>query len=180
MKKIIAVILIISFGLMVPLKPLVLSVYQQFWKLHIYQLIKSEIKTHHLTEFTFSKNDLKSGKIKLEFVKAHEFRYNGMMFDIKSKKYSGDSVTYLCFRDIKESILIASIRSSFANSGNFEQTLPNELMKLLKSHIFDNYTLLLTNINRVNTNSAKILIVLLKYISAITEIQTPPPKNISL
>jgi hypothetical protein len=47
---------------------------------------------------TFSRKDSKA----LRWEHSREFEYKGHMFDVVSKKESGDSITYYCFADEKE------------------------------------------------------------------------------
>lgn len=166
--------------MMLPLKPLALSVYQQFWKLHIYKQIKSEIRENHLVDLKFSRNDFKNGKVNLKFIKDKEFLYNGIMFDIKSKSERKDSITYTVYRDIRESILVTAIHNSITHSGNFEQTLPNELLKLIKSINFDNFNLLNLTQNFSSKYISPIISYEHKFTDFIRQIIPPPPKMLNL
>jgi hypothetical protein len=178
-KKTISILLFICFAMMLPLKPLALSLYQQIWKLHIYSQLKNEIKSEHLSQLTFSKNDINSRRIDFKFIKENEFSFNGMMFDIKSTNETKDSISFTCYRDIKEMLLISAIHNAITHSGNFEQPLPNKLLKLFNTLNFDNFELINNALISLSEYISPNFSPSKKFNDIILLINTPPPELFS-
>jgi len=176
MKKYFAILLIIAFGLMSPIKPLALSIYQQIWKLNVYHNLKNEIKFNHKIQLTFLKNELKSGQINLEFIKDNEFKYNGIFYDIINKTENADSITYTCFKDLKETLIVLAIHNAFTHSGNFDSPIPNTLMKLLTAINLDNFILDNFRLCHIARGFSHYFKSSLNLSSIIHQIVTPPPK----
>ncbi len=59
---------------------------------------------------TFHLNDLDNNP-DLQFIHSKEFRFQGEMYDIISKKKHGDSITYHCYHDVRETRLIAAVEN---------------------------------------------------------------------
>lgn len=174
MKKALIILLIVSVGIIDIIRPIYLSIWQINWRKQIRRELKSEIKKNHLIKLTFSKNELRSKKINLQFIKDDEFRYNNSMYDIVGKSESNDSIIYVCFLDLKEMLQIASVMNFQMHSGLLSPILP-----ILKSIISQNIYYLLTK--QILIFYPKLFVVLhthylFKYPQRIIDVTTPPPK----
>ncbi len=101
-KVIAALLLIMSFQL-----PLLVTKMTHFMrKMEIKKEVKSKIlkgiSDEEITILTFHHQDVQR---LLRWEHPREFEYQKMMYDIVSKTEKGDSVTYHCWADIKESAL---------------------------------------------------------------------------
>ncbi len=91
---------------------------------HIRNIIFKDEKK--LISLKFSKNDISSGAMKLNFKHTKEFSFNGNMYDIKNKHETSDSITYVCYQDKREDELNGSLKSNqnhqkSENQGNLEK-----------------------------------------------------------
>lgn len=55
--------------------------------------------------FQFNKNELQSGKIRIQWIEDDEFRYENKMYDVVKYESHGDSVYLYCIEDENESSL---------------------------------------------------------------------------
>lgn len=124
LKKALIILLIFSVSIIDIIRPIYLSLWQINWRKQIRKELKAEVKKNYLIKLTFCKNDLQSKKITLQFIKKDEFRYNNSMYDVVDKLESNDSLTYVCFLDLKEMIQIASIMNLKMHSGLLLPILP--------------------------------------------------------
>lgn len=137
--------------------------------------IRSKIKNELVKPETlqFSKNDIKSGKIHIRYVKDDEIKVNNSMYDIISVKETSDSIIYTCINDKEEEKLIEkymeretnsdskSNHSIFKNLKPFSVFVLNELRKIPEFYTIS----ILTNENGSDF-----------YKSIITEVLSPPPE----
>jgi len=105
-------------------RPLYLSIWQINWKKQIRKELKSEVKKNHLITLTFAKTDLKQKLIHLQFIKEDEFRFNNQMYDIVRTIETNDSISYVCYLDLKEMLQISSMLDIAMNSGLLAPCLP--------------------------------------------------------
>jgi hypothetical protein len=80
------------------------------WQQGLRQQIKYQIihglKLSEIEVLKFSKTDLQSKIVILEWEKEDELRYNDYMYDVVSRKETNDSIVLLCINDHKEKKLI--------------------------------------------------------------------------
>lgn len=144
------------------------------WRKQIRRELKEEVIKHHLIKFTFSKFDLTNKNISLQFIKKDEFRYNNQMYDIVEKIESKDSVTYVCYHDIKEMLQVSALMNIAMNSGFMTQAVP-----LLKSIILENQYYI--SFKELFKPDLSLLFLDNKtdsftFINCVIEVITPPPK----
>lgn len=139
LKKVLIYFLIVVFA--VSNSAGVIIIYNQI-KFYHKRAIKEQIKENNFNQIVeilgFSKKDLLNGKIKLDFIEEHEFKYNGKMYDIITKWESGDSIYYKCINDTKEENLEAVFVSYIVNNDH-RQDLPlpiKQLLSLLQTEFF--------------------------------------------
>ncbi len=76
---------------------------REWHQAQVKKALHQDKKKDDLVRFRFSRQEARE----LEWVEAHEFRYNGYMFDVVHKTSSQDSVHILAFRDEKETRMMA-------------------------------------------------------------------------
>ncbi len=156
-------------------RPLYLGIWQINWKKQIRRELKSEVLKHNLVELTFSKQDIKNNKSYIQFIRKDEFRYNNHMYDIVGKTESKDSVTYICYLDIKEMLQICSLMNITMNSGLLLPSLPLTKIKVIQFFDYINtsqFNSLLFTYNLISN-----IINNFKIISRDIEVNTPPPNK---
>mgnify|MGYP005844879357 CR=1 FL=1 len=124
MKKKSIILLIITILLIDNLRPLYLTLWQLNWKAHIRKELKLEVKNNHLLKLTFSKFDLNNKIVNLKFIRNDEFFYNNQMYDIVRTMETKDSISYVCYLDLKEMLQISSMLNIAMNSGLLTPFLP--------------------------------------------------------
>lgn len=155
-------------------RPLYLSIWQIRWKNQIRRELKSEVKKNYLITFTFSKNDLKNKIIRIQFIRKDEFRLNNQMYDIVRTIESKDSVSYICYLDLKEMMQISSLMNIALNSGLLTPLLP-----ILKNNIVQFFYYLPENKFSVASYTMELIIFLINNLHTIfreIEVKLPPPK----
>lgn len=92
----------------------------QFLSIQIHQIREQvhAIVLHNLTEdqkllLTFSNEDALT---KLEWEHSREFEYNGEMYDVISLEVNGDSTSYLCYHDVRETRAKNELRNVIASA----------------------------------------------------------------
>lgn len=83
----------------------VFKIFQAKYRDEIIGIIDEGISEDELTLFTFSKDDLKNGTAKIQWMEENEFRFNDEMYDVVAKEINDDSVYYYCIYDENESRL---------------------------------------------------------------------------
>jgi len=68
-------------------------------KQEVREMLEGEVEKEKLTVLNFSR---KEAETELEWVHEREFRYKGMMYDVVSTEVRSDSVSYVCWKDEKE------------------------------------------------------------------------------
>ena len=118
----------------------------------------------------YGKND------KFMFVKKHEIKYFGKLFDIIKKKQIGDTIYILCISDINEDMLEKSYLEHFfadKNSNSKNQPIKNIVSKL---H-FDGYLENRLKMPIIQNESKKYPHVFAFLIETVLDIPVPPPKH---
>lgn len=131
-------------------------------------LENSESKFEYLNFSLSNFNDCK--------INSHEILYNGIMYDIKSIKISGDNVLLKVLADDDESRLVQKINNYLGIDNKQDSKIPEKLTKLFSLiYIIPsiNFTVLLNNINQNLFFSFSESIV-----NNFSEILIPPPKEI--
>lgn len=113
-----------------------------------------------------------------KWIKPHEFRYRGRMYDIVSSK-TIDGVRHVqCYHDVKEEKLIASYTKLLLKtrkSGEDQQaTSVRQLLDRLNIQIFENKTISISN--NPYSGSANVTFYLNHYKSRFIPPQPPPPE----
>ena len=133
-----------------------------------FSLENSESKFEYLNFSLSNFNDCK--------INSHEIIYNGIMYDIKSKKISGDNVLLKVLADSAESGLIQKIKNYFGIDNKRDSGIPEKITKLFSLiYIIPsiNFTVLLNNVNQNLFFSFSESIV-----NNFSDILIPPPKEI--
>lgn len=76
----------------------------------------------------------------LEWIKSHEFRYDGLMYDVIETSMEGDKMIYLCFPDHQETALnkeLDMLRAIAHNNHLPRQKSEYQLASFLKSLFFN-------------------------------------------
>lgn len=156
------------------IRPVVFGIWQFNWRKQIRLELKKEVKKHKLINLTFSKKDLASNQLKLKFVKEDEFQFNNSMFDIVQRIETNDSITFVCFLDIKEMLYFSAIFSSKVHNGLLLPIPPILLNTFLK--YYDYVNTLIPSFFFQQCISTKIILINLSVIFRNIEVPTPPPK----
>lgn len=135
MKKIIAILLLISFGIQV-------AGYHLFFHIRKWEIKSSARKNRRRN--SSRENELQfifplTGRLQLtnsqpEWEDDHEFRLNGHMYDVIEKRIVGDTIYVRCVADEKETRLIEKYNEQ--NKDDFSNTTKNKsgfLLKLINS-----------------------------------------------
>jgi hypothetical protein len=145
--------------------------------------IKKEVKIY------LANNELEEEIVKFKFAisevetaiaweeKNHEFEFQEMMYDIIRSEIYGDSITYYCFLDSKESIFKQKL-NSFSQKNLFAQQekkkIDHLLIEYLETLFFnESNSFLFAHFSNIlkNENSTE------KPIQILKEIPVPPPKD---
>jgi hypothetical protein len=110
------------------------------------------------------------------FIKKHEVKYFGKLFDIIKQKQVGDTIYFLCISDKNEDMLEKSfLEHYFAEKGNNSKSQP--LKNIVEKLHFDGYIdemLKLPNIQDISKEYPHIFAYPLEN---VLDIPAPPPKN---
>ncbi len=164
----------ISIVLIDTFRPLYLSIWQLKWKNQIRRELKSEVKKNHLITLAFSKTDLRKKSIHLQFIRNDEFRFNNQMYDIVHKTETKDSISYVCYLDLKEMLQISSMLNISMNSGLLTPFLP-----ILKNKIIQFIDYFPENKLNCLAYTIELMMILPNNIHTIfreIEVNLPPPK----
>ncbi|MCU0370451.1 MAG: hypothetical protein MUC31_03460 [Bacteroidales bacterium] len=104
-------------------------------KKEVSALILQGIREELLVNMTFSLTDADK---QLNWKHAREFEYDGRMYDIVRSAAKGDSITYTCFRDHKETRLYQQKQKSIAKALGHDplQKKQNERLRNFFSNFF--------------------------------------------
>ena len=94
--------LIISHGV---IQFVIFKIFQAKYKTEIVEIMLFDMSNIEIVSFKFNKNDLQTGKIRIQWIEEDEFRYQKIMYDILSKETCIDYVKFYCIEDEKESLL---------------------------------------------------------------------------
>jgi hypothetical protein len=136
-------------------------------------------KEHSKRELTelliFSKDDLKDGKIKIEWIHSREFRYNGNMYDIFEKEEDENYYYYYCINDTKEKGLEDRFKKKVEeNSANSKQTnYEPSTLKILFSELLKKEFDQSQKENGIIFNNC----ITKDYPTSYSEVPTPPPQK---
>lgn len=83
-------------------------------KKHIKQTIKKGVPLSDLTVLTFSAKELD----KLTWVEDHEFKFNGRMYDVVSRKYDRNNTKLYCIHDKQEEKLFVGLGDAVSQKLN--------------------------------------------------------------
>lgn len=176
MKKLFAILLLVSFSV-------------QIWGYHLYykvqqQQIRNEVRSRLRNQqeeettikfvFNLSLNEDKA----LQWEEDHEFSYNGTMYDVIEKKTIGEKLYIRCISDGTETSLVNSykgmLKDDFSGNAN-KRTSP---LKKLFSALFEEMTFADPVVFPGNISlscfSYKSFLL-----TAPTEVLTPPPQSAS-
>ncbi len=102
-------------------------IYQQLIILNRYN-IQSEIENDEINEelmqLSFKKSDMENGNIDFNWKHKREFRYNGEMYDVVEKTETQDSISFYCYRDIKEKKYEENFDKHYENENGNEKQIP--------------------------------------------------------
>lgn len=145
----------------------------------VHKAIKEKkIKPEDLSILSFKISDLKNNKYDFIWKKpGKEFRFNGKMYDIEDKVVSNDTVYYTVYYDHKENILEELF--SLHQTDNKKDKSPSSVQRVLLVGLYyeqiKNYFINIQDINTSNLLLNKNEAVFHNYIS---DVPTPPPRNI--
>ena len=136
--------------------------------------IGEAIRNNELVTFTFTKEETKS---LLRWIKPHEFKYRGKMYDIVESGMKGDSVWYLCYHHEEETRLrnhLSRLISGMTDNDRQKNDRTTNLLSFFKTLYFQDVSWKVPVLNEflsINTT-------LLQHESTI-EITppVPPPKQ---
>jgi hypothetical protein len=145
----------------------------------VHKAIKEKkIKPEDLLILAFNISDLQNNKYDFIWKKpGKEFRFNGKMYDIEHKVVSGDSVYYTVYYDHKENILeeLFSLQQTDNKKDKSQSTVQRVLLVGLYYEQIKSYFIDLQNINTSNLLLTRNEAAFHSYIS---DVPTPPPRNI--
>lgn len=151
------------------------------WQTGIRYEIKAQIrhnsKSATYQTFKFSKADLSQKKIVLEWEKDDEFCFEQNMYDVKSRKETADSITFICINDRKEKKLIDQLQAYVNQQHNNTQSKRSNPFKIFDNLVKDYCAaqLVIKNIDKgitFNKPSSSP-----HFYSAFLEVLSPPPKD---
>jgi hypothetical protein len=106
--------------------------------------IKGGVPDEELIQFSFTLSEFK----KLTWIKPHEFRLNGRLFDVVHRiTHSNGSLTLKCIDDMQEKLLFAKLGESTADSlGNEQHPTPlffclKQLFSPILNNVFGGFQL---------------------------------------
>lgn len=145
-------------------------------KKEISSIILKGISEDQLVNLTFSLTDADK---QLNWKHSREFEYNGHMYDIVRSAVKGDSITYTCFRDHKETRLYQEKQKSIAKALGHDplQKKQNERLRIFFSNVFlqENQSRKhVLSFNAITHYSLNIKHYALVFIPP----PSPPPKNV--
>jgi hypothetical protein len=122
------------------MSPLIISyIWYSFERENIRAGVKSRIRSgidrKELTMISLHTSILDS---ELHWVKPHEFRFRGEMFDVVETTVSNDTVHYLCYPDEKENILNKKI-TGMVNDAFGQHPANQEHQKQIRNFFNSNY-----------------------------------------
>jgi hypothetical protein len=111
------------------------------WQKGIRQQIKYQIghglKLSEIEVLAFSKADLQTKTIILEWENDDEFRYNNYMYDVVSSKETNDSIVLLCINDHKEKKLLDQFEAYVNQQQDNSSSKHSKPFKILEDLIKD-------------------------------------------
>jgi hypothetical protein len=78
----------------------------------IKQVIKKSVPEENLVQLDFTFSEFKN----IKWVESNEFKLNGRMYDVVSKKKTKTGYQLMCINDIQETVLFAKLDDSTANN----------------------------------------------------------------
>jgi hypothetical protein len=134
-------------------------------------LLKAGVPEGELITIAIKKDDERL----LVWLKPHEFRYRGGMYDVIRSHVSNDTTYYVCINDVQEERLFEHLDEHVRNHMNADaRTHKADLAKdLLKAHV----------VQQMYDPSTPLPVVTVAarpdqfYVSNIVEVPTPPPRH---
>jgi hypothetical protein len=144
--------------------------------------IQTKIANDEINEdlilLSFKKSDIQNGKIDFRWKHSKEFKYKSDMYDVVEKSETKDSISFFCYRDIKEKKYEESFNKHYENENGSEKQIPDAKI-ISKIKLGD---LFATGIfNLAQKISKRIFPLSLEHNVYFNEIDipSPPPKVIS-
>ncbi len=132
-----ALALILLLGLFLPFAGsyLFFNYREKTVKKEVSALILSGIKEDQLVNLTFATAEIDK---QLTWKHSREFEFDGHMYDIVRQSMHGDSITYACFRDHKETRLFREKHKTIAKALGHDplQKKQNERLRIFFSNVF--------------------------------------------
>lgn len=173
-KKILSLILIVLLLLNSGVYVLLYFSSLKFVKKTIHYLIENNGLKEELIILSISKNDIEKNIVKFEWVEDKEFRFNGMMFDVKKDLSDSDSLRFLCYMDEHENLLEKLFNRFSDSNKNNSSNQPIKLTFTPFLGLFFQETECLNNLYELATFSFSNQIFL---IHNYQEVLTPPPQS---
>lgn len=173
-KKILNLILIVLLLLNSGVYVLLYFSSLKFVKKTIHYLIENNGLKEELIILSISKNDIEKNIVKFEWVEDKEFRFNGIMFDVKKDLSDSDSLRFLCYMDEHENLLEKLFNRFSDSNKNNSSNQPLKLTFTPFLGLFFQETECLNNLNELATFSFSNQIFL---IHNYQEVLTPPPQS---
>ena len=148
----------------------------------MFLLLQTGIKKQHELAF-----DSASSKIRIftvldhenknwQWIDKNEFRYEGVMYDVKRKEILEDGTRYYCKIDHKEMSLFKGLGQFIKSISDTQGTDHKESKSHIKEFFKDYFPV--NNKDLVSQQGRKTCSLYIKdqYLSVITDLQSPPPK----
>ena len=165
---------------------LLLFLFNIFFYYPVFLILKHEIKSS-LSEFNEKNKNPKdivifniSPKVaaKLEWKDKHEFRYNGLMYDVIKREVNGDYITYYCYIDHKEMKLFKGLSHFIKGISNQQHSEKKDSKYSLKEFYKDYFTRKKETVSPKSSQKFIFPKTTFKLCFFVLEKHTPPPKYI--
>lgn len=173
LKNILPVLLILAICAPFHLSELIITQQKKKIKSDVKKMMVSEMDKSELTRLEF---DMQTVMHSLKWEHSHEFKYQGVMYDIMYRKYENGKVVYHCWKDKVETALNSRLHdlSLIAFSKDEKQKNQTELLSSYVSSLFHEYSHI--NIPSATFAYKDCTVSYVKFLSEqSTQVPTPPP-----
>lgn len=140
----------------------------------IHYLIENDELEKEMMLLSISRNDIEEKIVKFEWIEDKEFRYNGMMYDVKKDLSDNDSLRFLCYMDEHENLLEKIFNRFSESNKNKTSNQPQKFSFVPFLGLFYQKTECMLFSSQGITFSLEISY---KIIHNFKEVLTPPPQT---